>query len=389
MELISSVDNVVYKNGFKWTINNFSNVSHRPNFVIRSNLICFEEAKVNWMLEVTPTQCNTIETCIKLKCLIFDQRTDENGRYKFHIKFSNGSLLETNYVSWMNNSSTSRALELNLQTMVTFEDSIVLDVGVVFETISHEIKVTQDPARIKTSYSSLMNLPELTERESSVISLSTFESPDFDASEDEGATVDETEDEKNDEIENVSSEDEVEELEETVEDNYETVDEEADFNDDLEENDDANDEEKFNADEEEDEEKDDEEDDEELVAIEAQKHLVAVVAQKHLGVIKGQQQLEANDEEENLEANDDEEENSEEDFEILNAESMSEEFVDSDDDDDDEEEAPAKFESSYVRLTKRIRKIYLVKMKQIALTSSRYLVTSARVSFDFFYTWNF
>lgn len=70
------------------------------------------------------------------------------------------------------------------------------------------------------------------------------------------------------------------------------------------------------------------------------------------------------------------------------SESKSSEDSDSDSDSDDEaydlavedDKLKPEYKMSNMELTKRIRKIYLVKMKQIADTSSRLLVTAARVS---------
>lgn len=305
MEFFSSVNNVSFQSGFKWSINNFSEVNR--SYTIRSEKVKFEEVGASWILEVSPSQCNTIETCIKLKCLIIDDGSDENAQYKFRIKFSNGSTLETPFAV-RNKTAESAVLELNLQTMVTYEDPFILNGEVVFESISHVLKVKEGCGRMETPFSSLLNMREFTERESSAIELPSIRmtsSPTWQP-EDRFANANDEDDNENAEVVDQA---------ENIESAFHLDDDAVNYEDD--------------------------------------ENREASILDENIDDSKFYTKSDSD-------SNDDEESD--------------------EDENENDEEIPAKLESSYVRLTKRIKKIYLVKMRQIAETTSRFLVTSARVS---------
>lgn len=151
MEFVSDLNEVSFSSTFKWRINNLSasqwqQAKAKKNFIIKSHEIKFKQANAVWYVKIRVFVYNTNQKFLQVNFYVVDDGQDENARYKFNMKLSDGSVIDASALIVKNSTNSSALLDCELGKYITLtkdEDSVVLEPTCIMETLKHNKEVEE------------------------------------------------------------------------------------------------------------------------------------------------------------------------------------------------------------------------------------------------------
>lgn len=152
MEFVSNLKEVSFESSMKWTINNWSKISLLKNYVIKSKKVLFGEANASWHMQVQQHIERNHEHYLGLpylhvKFFLNDSGNDANANFRFTAKIA-GHVGTTN-VRNIDNEPIVMKAEINRNFY--FDDSKSVDIVVTckMETLRYEFLVLE-PKKIES-----------------------------------------------------------------------------------------------------------------------------------------------------------------------------------------------------------------------------------------------
>lgn len=146
MEYVSDISEVSFESSFKWTVNNLSAANNNKNYFIKSKEIQFKEANATWYLKLKLFVYSSTEKLLGVSFFLVDDGRDENARYKFSLKMSDGSGEESPFIV-KNETKRSHLLEYKLGKYMSLGEgveSITLEPVCIMETLKQDSEIYDD-----------------------------------------------------------------------------------------------------------------------------------------------------------------------------------------------------------------------------------------------------
>jgi hypothetical protein len=143
MDIVTNLIEESFDSSFKWTVNNLFAANPKKNYIIRSKEKNFYEANATWQIKLSSFVYNSGERFLNPTFYLRDDGSDENARYKFSITLDDGKVFESQFIA-KNKTSKSALLEYQMSQYIPLEkdcESIVINPKVVFETLSHNTEL--------------------------------------------------------------------------------------------------------------------------------------------------------------------------------------------------------------------------------------------------------
>lgn len=149
-EFVSDLVETTYSHGFKWRINNISVASPKKDFIIKSKEFYFYDANAKWFVKISQFIYDTNDRFLGVTFVLRDEGKDENARYKFSVGLESGAVLESQFMS-KNKTSKSALMEYQMGQFIPVPngvETIVLEPKVIFETLTMDTKPRYRPESV-------------------------------------------------------------------------------------------------------------------------------------------------------------------------------------------------------------------------------------------------